>query len=168
MAKAEHSGPIRGSTQRRIAAPVDAVWNELQSPDAVIATMPLEQVHFDLDAKSATFSARLGIGPFALARTGSGRMTEFKVHKRVVFEMVLDDQSMSSLHIAELAPGGAEETVLTYTVELRPAHPMPRLRRFLKGVFELHVRDYADRISATAARHWKAEQALGLRAPRDQ
>jgi uncharacterized protein YndB with AHSA1/START domain len=167
MASVNETQPIRGSVQRRIAAPMDAVWSELVLPETLMATMPLEGVQIAADARSGSFTARIGLGPFRFSRTGTGAITEAKEPERIVFEMTLDDRSLTSLHTAELTAGGDDETVLNYTVELRQSHPMPRLRRFLAGVFDLHVRDYADRVSATSARHWKAEQALGLRAPKD-
>jgi uncharacterized protein YndB with AHSA1/START domain len=160
--------PITGSAQRRIEAPMDMVWAELAIPDTFMATMPLENVHVDPEARSGSFTARIGLGPFGFSRSGTGAITDAAEPERIVFELTLDDQSLSSLHTAELTAGAEDETVLNYTVELRQAHPMPRLRRFLAGVFDMHVRDYADRVANTAARHWKAEQALGLRAPKEQ
>jgi hypothetical protein len=47
------------------------------------------------------------------------------------------------------------------------AQSMPRLRRFLAGIFDLHVRDYADHVASAATRHWQAEQAMGLHDPAD-
>ncbi|MHB8690046.1 MAG: SRPBCC domain-containing protein [Solirubrobacteraceae bacterium] len=159
--------PIRGSAQRRIAAPIDAVWEELSAAETLMATMPIEDVRVDAEAATGSFVARIGLGPLQLSRPGSGSIKEIKQPERVVFELALDDQSMKSLHTAELTAAGEDETLLNYSVELQPAHPMPRLRRFLSGVFDMHVRDYADRVSNTAARHWRAEQALGLRDPKD-
>ena len=155
--------PIRGSVQRRIAAPVDHVWSELGFTSTFMASMPVEDVQAEQDARTASFTARIGLGPFRFARTGTGTTTVAKENERLVFELTLDDNSITSVHITELSPGAEDETVMTYTVELRQSHPMPRMRRFLSGMFDLHVRDYADQLSSTAARHWKAEQALGLR-----
>jgi hypothetical protein len=83
--------------------------------------------------------------------------------ERMVFELSLDDGSMTSHHTVELTAGGEDETVLNYDVELRTAHPMPRLRRFLATIFDLHVREFVDEVSRSAARHWAAEHAMGLR-----
>jgi carbon monoxide dehydrogenase subunit G len=167
MVSSNDDAPITGSVQRRISAPMDMVYSEVSHTDTLLATMPLEDLVNNGDGCTATFIARIGLGPLSISRTGSGRLVESVPPKKMVFELTLDDGSLTSLHTTELTSGGDDETVLTYTVELSPAHPMPRLRRFLKGVFDLHVRDYAERVSSTAARHWKAEQALGLRAPKE-
>jgi hypothetical protein len=146
---------------------MDAVWRELSDPDVLMATMPLDDVSLDQVARSGSFTARIGLGPLRLSRTGTGYITEERPPHRIVFELTLDDKSLTSRHTAELTAGGEDETVLNYTVVLHQAHQMPRLRRFLTGVFDLHVRDYVDRVSDTAARHWRAEQALGLSPPKD-
>ena len=159
--------PITGAAQRRIAAPIGAVWQELAAPDALMATMPLEDIQVDPEGQSGSFTARLGIGPLTVSKSGTGELTEVMEPVKVVFELNLDDRSMRSRHTAKLTPAGDDETVLDYSVELQPAHPMPRIRRFLSGLFDMHVRDYADHVSSTAARHWKAEQALGLHPPKD-
>lgn len=160
--------PIRGTAQRRIEAPIDAVWQELAAPEALLATMPIEDIQVDDARRSGTFTVRIGIGPLSVSKSGTGGLTEVHEPDSVVFELGLDDRSLKSLHRAKLTPAGEDETLLDYSVELQSAHPMPRLRRFLNGIFDLHVRDYADYVSSTASRHWKAEQALGLHPPKDR
>ena len=159
--------PVVGSAQRRVAAPMDAVWLELGLTPLFLSTMPLDDVRVDPDESSASFTARLGIGPLGLSRGGTGAVIDARKPERIVFEMSLDDHSWRSVHTVELTDGGEDETVLTYNVELQSAQPMPRLRRLLSGVFDDHVRAYADQVSTTAARHWKAELAMGLRDPDD-
>jgi carbon monoxide dehydrogenase subunit G len=159
--------PIRGSAQRRIAAPIGAVWQELAAPEVLMATMPIENIHVDDEHQSGSFTVRIGIGPLSVSKSGSGGLTDVKEPDSVVFELNLDDHSLRSLHTATLTPAGEDETLLDYSVELQPAHPMPRLRRFLNGIFDLHIRDYVDHVSSTASRHWKAEQAMGLHPPKE-
>ena len=160
--------PIRGSAQRRVEAPIGAVWQELAAPEALLSTMPIEDIEVDEERRSGSFTVRIGIGPLSVSKSGTGGLTEVHEPNSVVFELNLDDHSLKSLHTARLTAAGEDETLLDYTVELQPAHPMPRLRRFLNGIFDLHIRDYADYVSSTAARHWKAEQAMGLHPPKDR
>ena len=160
--------PIRGTVQRRIAAPIGAVWEELAAPEALMATMPIEDVRVDPDRQSGSFTVRVGIGPLSVSKSGTGELTEVMEPSKVVFELGLNDHSLKSLHTAELTPAGEDETLLNYSVELQPAHPMPRIRRILSGLFDMHIRDYADHVSSSAARHWAAEQAMGLHPPKDR
>ena len=69
------------SESRRVAAPRQLVWNQVKLGPAFFATLPVSETSIDKDGRSASFEARLGIGPVAFKRQGVIEVTEQQRHR---------------------------------------------------------------------------------------
>ena len=111
--------PIRGSAQRRIAAPIGAVWSELAGPEALMATMPFEGMHMAADRQSGSFTADRD-RPVERLAVRHRRDDRGEGARRIVFELNLGRPVAEIAAHRQLTPAGEDETLLDYRVELRP------------------------------------------------
>lgn len=152
---------LQTAVTRRVPAPQDIVWQQIGLTTSFFDTLPAADVEIGSDGRSASYTARIGVGPMGWSRSGTAAVAEATRPSRMVIDSALDNQSLVVRSTFELAEGGPDETVLSYKAEVTLAHGMPRLRRILVGILEDHVLDFVDQAATVAERRWKAEQAMG-------
>lgn len=153
-------GTLGNVQQVRVAAPRAVVWRRLGLDDAFFATLPVADVAITDGGRHATFLARVGVGPIALKRRGSASITGTVEREALELVVALDDDSVTLRAHIKLADGDLEETLLTYDTELLLAYRMPRFRHMLSVILDDHVSLLLREVSATSARHWKAERVM--------
>jgi hypothetical protein len=143
------------------------VWHELGINQRFVDTLPVEDATIERDGRSASLTARIAFGPVEWTRRATAKVTDEEAPRRMVITAALDNQTIAMRGQLDLSEGASDETVLSYDVELILAHDMPRVRRVFARLLEEHAVDLVDQTAAAAERHWKAEQAMGVRAQTD-
>lgn len=153
------------AAQKRVQAPIDAVWAEVGSLAMALSGAPgVTSYELSQDNTHAAFTANLSWGPMRWRIDGqatvvaSDRPNRFRWHAeapRFPFEVTGE---------VELTPISQDETVLDY----RFTSSMPRrsgmhdrVWKVLAAAFEDHVQEFSRRVARLAEQHALAEQRLG-------
>ena len=145
----------------RVLAPIDAVWQEIETIDLIVGKMTvISQASTDDLKQSAKIRARVAWGPFS--RTLHGTATIVEAHKPDFIDFGVDIPDMHFVYSGrlELASVASEETNLRFALDVRLGLLARGVKSVVDDTVEGHVRSLVGTTAAMAERHWQAHQRL--------
>ena len=149
--------------EARVKAPVQLVWDEVGSLDAVIARTPQALTHLRAaNGKSAAISGNLHWGPFKHTLAAEVSVVELVPTRQIDYRIVAPSLESHYDGRITLHAVGAAETELRYHGELDLRSPAAkRFRGMLSDLVEEHVHGMTEQAKARAERRQLAEEKLG-------
>jgi carbon monoxide dehydrogenase subunit G len=146
----------------RVAAPLQAVWNEVLSLEKILTNSPPA---FTWDSIPGTDRASvtivLPLGPLKWSIACQAQTEELRPAERIIFTI---DGPSAELHfrgVIDVQPLGETETKLSYSATVESQHRFAnRLRGLLSEILEGQVRGLVSVVRAKAQRRQRAQERL--------
>jgi carbon monoxide dehydrogenase subunit G len=146
----------------RILAPVQLVWEEMDSLDQILAKSPqISEYDIVPGGQKARGKTKLAWGPVKWAVDIDVEITEFEPLHRIGFSLEAPSMEVHYQATAELAQVGENETKLEYRGHLDVRHRMAsRMRGLFNEVAEDQAHSLVNRIKVKAEQRRLAQERL--------
>jgi hypothetical protein len=146
----------------RIVAPVQLVWDELSTLDAIL-TKSVQFITYDLaaDGSSARFKANLTWGPLKYPIEGTAAVDESTPRELTRYVVNVPQVGLRYSATIRIAPGSATETTLDYSGDLEIDHRLAgRMRGLFNELIEEHIHVLTSRVKTRAEQRRLADERL--------
>lgn len=146
---------------QRISAPVEQIWPEVATLDAILGGLPGLTTEVALDGRTATVLLPLRWGPWSSIVPGDAALHHPRPPTHLLMALHLPALAVEYRCTCDLAAVGADVSNLRVEGHLRCAHRSLRRRRaLLDEIVENHVRAVADTATRRAQGRYQARLRL--------
>jgi carbon monoxide dehydrogenase subunit G len=152
---------LRYSHAVRVRAPNQAVWQEIETIDLILAKIEeVRQSVIDDRHQSARIRAHMAWGPFARTVDGTARILEMHKPQGLTFTLQVQIPNIVETGRLELSEVASEETNLRFETDVRFGRLSKTVRNVVDDALEAHNRGFVETVATMAERHWLAHQRL--------
>lgn len=146
----------------RIVAPVQTVWAELDTLEAILVKSPHFLSYRLTDAgDSARVTANLSWGPIRHAIEGIAQTQGSQPQRQTGYVVSVPNLGLRYTATITLAPGGTTETMLDYNGDLEVDHRVAgRMRGLFNELIEDHIHGLTTRVKNRAEQRRQADERL--------
>ena len=146
----------------RIVAPLQLVWEEMDSLEQILAKTPqISEYEVVPGGQKARGKARLAWGPVKWTVDLDVEITEYVPRQRITFSIEGPSLEVHSRATVELAPVSENETKLEYRSHLDVRHRMAgRMRGLFNEIAEDHAHSLVHRVKVKAEQRRLAQERL--------
>ena len=148
--------------QERIDAPVEQVWDELDSLEDILTKTPQIARHaVRADGSTADLQVVIRWGPVRRTVDAIARQADVRPFEGLALRVDAPSIDVHADGSLTIRAGGEAETALTYSMQLESGHWFSRrMRSTLTDMLEGHVHSLIDSVKARAEAHHQAEKRL--------
>ena len=146
----------------RIMAPLQLVWEEMDSLEQILAKTPqISEYDVVPGGQKARGKSRLAWGPVKWSVDLEVEITEFQPRQRIAFSVDGPSLEVHDLAVVELTPVGETETKLDYRGHLDVRHRMAsRMRGLFNEIAEDQAHSLVHRVKVKAEQRRLAQERL--------
>lgn len=154
---------VRSSTEARIAAPVELVWELIDSVESILGRIPEAlKVEVAATVTKARIRLLLSWGPVRWTVDGETRLEDVRKEEHLLLVTELPRLDMRFEGAMDLSRLGVAETALSYGGRLTSGRRLiGALEPMFSDLLEVHVQSLVGRVKQLAEQHHQAETRLG-------